>query len=139
MKTEPIWKAWLPNTGRNYSPGSNRYPDDAEDLVQEAFVGFGVCTAIRVKFHQGWFTVQSALRLGESLDRRIREKEFAINFLSLCAQPRKSGARWLYACDPISKQKRLLLSGLVGTYFAIARTLDLSWQLPLDIVTLWTS
>ena len=50
MKSEPIWKAWFAKHGAKlllFARQQARYPDDAEDLVQEASSEFGVCTAIR--------------------------------------------------------------------------------------------
>ena len=82
MKTEPIWKAWFAKHGAKlllFARQQARYPDDAEDLVQEAFVRIW-----RLYGHTGEVSptlVYRAIRRlaidwARSLDRRkIREKK----------------------------------------------------------------
>ena len=90
MKSEPIWKAWFAKHGAKlllFARQQARYPDDAEDLVQEAFVRIW-----RLYGHTGEVSpslVYRAIRRlaidwARSLDRRkIREERFAINLPSL--------------------------------------------------------
>ena len=119
MKSEPIWKAWFAKHGAKlllFARQQARYPDDAEDLVQEAFVRIW-----RLYGHTGEVSpslVYRAIRRlaidwARSLDRRKSGKRrFVPNLPSSIlstAALKKTSARWLCcmrsnACLPSKKR-----------------------------------
>ncbi|MBT3668352.1 MAG: RNA polymerase sigma factor [Opitutae bacterium] len=139
--TEPIWKTWFAKHGGKlllFARQQARYPDDAEDLVQEAFVRIW-----RLYGHTGEVSpglVYRAIRRlaidwARSLDRRkIREDKVSLDSplsssfdRSLEKDERKQAL--LRAVEKLPKEQGEVLTLKIWsdlTFDEIARTLDLS-------------
>ena len=141
MKTEPIWKAWFAKHGAKlllFARQQARYPDDAEDLVQEAFVRIW-----RLYGHTGEVSptlVYRAIRRlaidwARSLDRRkVREKKVYTesSFVDLFDRSLEKDERRTALLNAVERlppeQKEVLTLKIWAelTFDEIARTLDLS-------------
>lgn len=141
MKTEPIWKAWFAKHGAKlllFARQQARYPDDAEDLVQEAFVRIW-----RLYGHTGevspTLVYRSIRRLAidwaRSLDRRkVRENKVYtessfVDFFDRTLEKDERRSALLHAVERLpSEQKEVLTLKVWGelTFDEISRALDLS-------------
>ena len=139
--SEPIWKAWFAKHGGKlllFARQQARYPDDAEDLVQEAFVRIW-----RLYGHTGEVSpslVYRAIRRlaidwARSLDRRkIREqKVFLESPLSASfernLEKNERNQALLRAVDKLPKEQGEVLTLKIWgelTFDQIAQTLDIS-------------
>lgn len=139
--TEPIWKAWFAKHGGKlllFARQQARYPDDAEDLLQEAFVRMW-----RLYGHTGEVSpglVYRAIRRlaidwARSLDRRkIREEKvsldspFSSSFERSLERDERNQAL-LRAVESLPKEQGEVLTLKIWgelTFDEIGRTLDLS-------------
>jgi RNA polymerase sigma-70 factor (ECF subfamily) len=141
MKTEPIWKAWFAKHGAKlllFARQQARYPDDAEDLVQEAFVRIW-----RLYGHTGEVSptlVYRAIRRlaidwARSLDRRkIREKTVYtetsfVDYFDRSLEKSERRTALLQTVELLPpEQKEVLTLKVWGelTFDEISRILDLS-------------
>jgi RNA polymerase sigma-70 factor (ECF subfamily) len=141
MKTEPIWKAWFAKHGAKlllFAKQQARYPDDAEDLLQEAFVRIW-----RLYGHTGevspTLVYQAIRRLAidwaRSLDRRkIREKKvytesYFVDYFDRSLEKSERRTALLQAVERLPpEQKEVLTLKVWGelTFDEISRILDLS-------------
>jgi RNA polymerase sigma-70 factor (ECF subfamily) len=139
MNTEPIWKSWFARHGAKlllFARQQSRRPDEAEDLLQEAFVRIW-----RLYGHTGEVSpglVYRAIRRlaidwARSIDRRqARENKVALDsplsfsFERTLEQDERKQAL-LRAVDRLpDQQKEVLILKIWGelTFDEIARTLD---------------
>ena len=139
MNTEPIWKSWFARHGAKlllFARQQSRRPDEAEDLLQEAFVRIW-----RLYGHTGEVSpglVYRAVRRlaidwARSIDRRqARENKVALDsplsfsFERTLEQDERKQAL-LRAVDRLpDQQKEVLILKIWGelTFDEIARTLD---------------
>ena len=139
--TEPIWKAWFAKHGGKlllFARQQARYPDDAEDLLQEAFVRMW-----RLYGHTGEVSpglVYRAIRRlaidwARSLDRRkIREEKVSLDsplsssFERSLERDERNQAL-LRAVESLPKEQGEVLTLKIWgelTFDEIGRTLDLS-------------
>lgn len=141
MNTEPIWKSWFARHGSKlllFARQQARNPDDAEDLVQEAFVRIW-----RLYGHTGEVApglVYRAIRRlaidwARSIDRRVirEQKTYELSPLSssfeynLENEERQNAL--LRSVDRLPKEQKEVLTLKIWselTFDEIARTLDLS-------------
>ncbi|MDA8774604.1 RNA polymerase sigma factor [Opitutales bacterium] len=139
--TEPIWKTWFAKHGGKlllFARQQARYPDDAEDLLQEAFVRIW-----RLYGHTGEVSpglVYRAIRRlaidwARSLDRRkIREEKVSLDsplsssFERSLERDERNQAL-IRAVENLPKEQGEVLTLKIWgelTFDEIARTLDLS-------------
>ena len=138
MNTEPIWKSWFARHGAKlllFARQQSRRPDEAEDLLQEAFVRIWRLYGHTGEVSPDWFTVQSAgLRLTGhgALTGGIRENKVALDsplsfsFERTLEQDERKQAL-LRAVERLpDQQKEVLILKIWGelTFDEIARTLD---------------
>ena len=141
MNTEPIWKSWFARHGSKlllFARQQARNPDDAEDLVQEAFVRIW-----RLYGHTGEVApglVYRAIRRlaidwARSIDRRVirEQKTYELSPLSssfeynLENEERQNAL--LRSVDRLPKEQKEVLTLKIWselTFDEIARTLDIS-------------
>jgi RNA polymerase sigma-70 factor (ECF subfamily) len=139
--TEPIWKAWFAKHGGKlllFARQQARYPDDAEDLLQEAFVRMW-----RLYGHTGEVSpglVYRAIRRlaidwARSLDRRkIREEKVSLDSplsssFERSLEKDERNQALLRAVESLPKEQGEVLTLKIWgelTFDEIGRTLDLS-------------
>ena len=141
MKSEPIWKSWFARHGSKlllFARQQARNPNDAEDLLQEAFVRMW-----RLYGHTGDLSpglVYRAIRrlaidLARSLDRRVvrEQRTYELSPLSSAFEDnleKDERQKALLQCvDRLpDEQKEVITLKVWGelTFDEISRTLDLS-------------
>ena len=141
MKSEPIWKSWFARHGSKlllFARQQARNPNDAEDLLQEAFVRIW-----RLYGHTGEFSLglvyrairRLAIDWARSIDRRrIREEKVYLDspFSSSFERNLETDERnqaLLRAVEKLPKEQSEVLTLKIWgelTFDEIARTLDLS-------------
>ena len=141
MNTEPIWKSWFARHGSKlllFARQQARNPDDAEDLVQEAFVRIW-----RLYGHTGEVApglVYRAIRRlaidwARSIDRRVirEQKTYELSPLSSSfeynLENEERQQALLRSVDRLPMEQKEVLTLKIWselTFDEIARTLDLS-------------
>ena len=141
MKSEPIWKSWFARHGAKlllFARQQARNPDDAEDLVQEAFVRIW-----RLYGHTGEVApglVYRAIRRlaidwARSIDRRVirEQKTYELSPLSSSfeynLENEERQQALLRSVDRLPMEQKEVLTLKIWselTFDEIARTLDLS-------------